>query len=91
MPVGLTLLMPLLGSSISWFAAKDPNGGLASVQLDAEPAVTIDVSAGMQPNESVQVAPLFTNVGLDASSNHTIVINYAGGSQGLYITLYYFQ
>lgn len=79
------------GTSISWFGDKDPNGGLASVQVDNDSPTTVDVSAGMAKGQDTQVAALFTKSGLDGNSQHTITISWAGDSQGIYITLFYFQ
>lgn len=80
-----------IGSAISWFGAKDPNGGLASVTLDDGPATTVDVSAGMSPGENVQLAALYSKTGLERDGEHTIVVTWAGDSQGIYITIYNFQ
>jgi hypothetical protein len=68
-------LKPATGSSISYYADKDPRGGLATVRIDGEPYTNVSESSGTTGFQFQQLVSQFNN--LDGE-DHQIVISNMG-------------
>lgn len=70
---GETVRLPFRGTGITWVGYRGPDAGIATVQIDGNPAVTVDLYS---PTALYQ-AEAFTVSGL-ADANHTITITATG-------------
>lgn len=70
---GETVTLPFRGTGITWVGYRGPDAGIATVQIDGGPAVTVDLYS---PTRLYQ-ADAFTVAGL-ADTNHTITITATG-------------
>lgn len=72
---GSTSTFEFLGSEISWFGVLNPDGGIASIEIDGELVATIDTYAPTQ-----QTGTLLFSQGFDGPGFHEIVITVDGTS-----------
>ena len=84
------LMTVVLGSTISWYSVKEPNGGVASVSVDMGNQQLVDASAGTSLGDDPIEMILFSQTDLDPSKEHTITVSYSGTGAlgGPYVDIY---
>ncbi|EJD08508.1 uncharacterized protein FOMMEDRAFT_151371 [Fomitiporia mediterranea MF3/22] len=71
------------GTNVSWFSRKLYNGAIISIALDND-SITMDLSSGMNQNDTPAVAVLFEKDGLDGDESHLLNVTWEGpGSNGV--------